>query len=86
MKKFLAWEIDDKTFLEIFKLAKQHGKKVGDSMQAEFEEIYKRSPKKFRLLGATDQDIDMITGNLREQGKKVINLHEEDRRKNDNIS
>ncbi len=81
MKKYLAWSIDPKTALEIFNLAEQHGKKAGDSMQAEFLEIYKKKPNKFKLLGATDQDIDMIAGNLREEGKKILNLNEIDRRK-----
>ncbi len=81
MKKYLAWSIDPKTALEIFNLAEQHGKKAGESMQTEFLEIYKKKPEKFQLLGATDQDVDMLTGNLREQGKKIINLNEIDRRK-----
>jgi len=81
MKKFLAWSIDPEALLEIIELAKQHGKKEGDNMQAEFEEILKKKPNKIKLLGATDQDIDMITGNLREQGKRILNINEIDRRK-----
>ena len=81
MKKYLALSIDPKTVLEIIELAKKHGKQAGDSMQAEFEEIYKKKPDKFKLLGATDQDVDMITGNLREKNLKILNLKEIDRRK-----
>jgi len=68
-------------YLEIVELAKKHGKKSGDSMQEEFDEILKKYPDKVKELGTTDMDVDLLTGNLRENGKKVLNLKEEDRRK-----
>jgi len=81
MKKHLAWLIDPHIVCEIIELAQKHGKRKGDNMQTEFETILKKKPNKFKLLGATDQDIDMITGNLREQGKKILNINEINRRK-----
>ena len=81
MKKHLAWLVDPDAILEIIELAQQHGKKEGDNMQAEFEEILKKKPDKFKLLGATDKDVDMITGELRERGKRILNIKEIDRRK-----
>jgi hypothetical protein len=80
MKK-LVWLTDIDTTLEIFELALKHGKKPGESMQEEFIEIYKQKKEKFQLIGCTEQDIDMLTGNLREEGKKILNLNEIERRK-----
>jgi len=68
-------------YLEIVELAKKHGKKSGDSMQEEFDEILKKYPNEIKELGTTDMGVDLLTGNLRENGKKVLNLKEEDRRK-----
>lgn len=80
-KKQLVWLIDLDTYSEIIELAQKRGKKVGDSMQQEFEEVLKKKKQKFELLGHTDQDIDLLTGNIREMGLKVLNLKEIQRRK-----
>ena len=75
------WKLDIDTALEIFELAKSHGKKAGDNCQVEFDEIKKKYPEKFKDLGITNQDVDLLTGNLREKGLKILNLKEIERRK-----
>ena len=77
--KHMLWDVDIDTIIEVFELAKKHGKKPGDSCQEEFDEVLKNKPNKFKALGTTDKDIDIITGNLREQGNKVFNLKEWER-------
>ncbi len=65
--------IDD--YLKIVDMAKKKGKKVGDSMQEEFKE-YLKTVKNLKKLGKVDIDIDMLAGNLREQGLKIFNMKE----------
>lgn len=62
--------------LKVYDLAKSRGKKTGDSIQDEFFELLDKEPDAAKFIGQTDQDIDMMTGNLREQGSKVININE----------
>ena len=76
-----VWNINLDTFLEIMELAKKRGKKAGESMQEEFEEVRKKHPEKFKHLGTTDKDGDLLTGDLREEGIKVLNLDEIERGK-----
>ena len=73
------WRITMEQYMEVINLAIKHGKKEGDSMQEEFIEI----KKKYLLtpIGTTDKDLDQLTGELRENGKKVLNLNEIERRK-----
>lgn len=66
-------------YFEIVELAKQNGKKPGESMQEEFEIILKKRPEAFQLLGVSDKDVDMMTGDLREKGMKILNISEVDR-------
>lgn len=70
-------------YMEMVELARRRGKIVGDSMEKEFRELLEkyRKDKKIKYLGLTNQDIDLLTGNLREKGKKVFNIVEW-RRKN----
>ena len=68
------WAIDIDTYFLIYDLAKKHGKKPGDSMQAEFEEIQKKYPEKFRHVGNTDMDIDLLKGNLEEEGFRIKDI------------
>ena len=75
-----AWLSDLGTYLEAVKLAKQHGKKAGDNISDELMEVMKKNPKKFHMLGTTDMDLDMICGNLREQGLKIFNIKEAERK------
>lgn len=81
MEKKTMFMADIDTIFEVFELAKAHGKKAGDNIQSEFDEILKKKPEKFKCLGTTDQDSDMLTGNLREKGLKIVNLNEIERRK-----
>jgi len=37
--------------------------------------------KQMKPIGTTDKDIDQLTGDLREEGKKILNLNEIQRRK-----
>jgi len=78
------WLLDLDTVIEIFELAKKHGKKEGDNIQAEFDEIMKKYPDKFKYLGNTNKDIDLLTGDLREKGLKILNLNEEKRKRKRN--
>ena len=82
--KNLVWLFDIDTYLAICELAKKHGKKAGDSMQEEFIEVMKFNRKKFELLGYTNKDIDLLTGEMREKGLKVYNPKEKQRRKRGN--
>lgn len=75
--------MDISIYLEIVKLAQEHGKKPGDSMQEEFLEILKKKRKEIEYLGNTDKDKDLLLGDLREEGLKIFDLDEE-RRKKDN--
>lgn len=81
MKKYSAYQITTEGYIRICELAQKNGKKVGDSMQDEFNQILKEHPEWFKFLGVTNKDVDLLTGNLREQGIKIINLKEEQRRK-----
>lgn len=79
--KKALWTIDINTYMDIVHLAKKHGKKTGDNMQSEFEEVLKTKKDKIKLLGITETDIDLLTGNLREHGVKVLNLKEIERKR-----
>ena len=68
---------------EAIKLGKARGKKEGEDLSVEFFEILKKQNKedKIKHLGQTDKDIDLLTGDMREEGYKILNLTEEERRK-----
>lgn len=72
--------IDINTYFMIVDLAQKHGKKAGESMQEEFEELRAKYPEKFQYLGFTDKDTDQLTGDLREFGLRVFNPKENERR------
>ena len=76
--KIYEMTIDD--YLAIIDLAKAHGKNQGDSMQQELEEIMEKKQGKIKLIGETNKDSDVLTGDLREEGIKVLNLNEEIRK------
>ena len=67
-------------YLEIYNLAISHGKKPGDSMAEEFQEIAEKHPDWFKLFGETNKDLDQLTGDIRENGGKVLNINEIQRR------
>jgi uncharacterized protein (DUF1015 family) len=79
-----VWTLTLNDYIEIMEeaivLAKERGKQVGENIEQEFFEIAKKKNKEIKHLGITDQDIDMLTGNLRERGFKIKNLKEEQRR------
>ena len=77
------WLITAEIYEEIINLALTHGKKEGESMQEEFEEIRKKHSE-IQHLGTTDKDIDMLTGELRDKGQKILNLNEEERKRKRN--
>jgi hypothetical protein len=83
MKERAMYMVDVDTMIKVYELAKEHGKIAGENIQEEFDEIKKLFPEKFKFMGVTDQDIDMLTGNLRESGFKIKNLKEEERRTNE---
>ena len=64
-------------YFEIITLAKTSGKVAGDSMQEEFDIIIKKYS--VPLLGVTDKDVDLVTGELRNSGLKILNLNELER-------
>lgn len=76
-----VWQITAEIYCEICELAMSHGKKPGESMQEEFEEVYKKHNKDIKHLGTTEKDIDQLTGDLREEGKRVLNINEIERRR-----
>jgi len=79
-----AFLMDAETYLEIVGLAQKHGKKPGESMKEEFEEVMKKRKDKIQFLGTTDKDIDLLTGELRERGLKIYNSKEEERKRKKN--
>jgi hypothetical protein len=80
--------LDIDTYIEIMeeaiKLGKERGKKEGDNIEQEFFEIAAKLGKmeKIQHLGQTEKDIDLLSGNLRENGLKVFNIKEIERRNN----
>jgi len=72
-----------KIYSEAVELAKQHGKKTGEDFGEELFEIAKKYNITIIPLGSTEKDGSMLTGDLREEGKKILNLNEEmEKRKN----
>jgi len=68
---------------EVIVLGKERGKKTGDNLEQEFFEIAKKKgmTDKIKHLGTIDKDSDLLTGDLREEGFKIINLKEEERKR-----
>jgi hypothetical protein len=67
--------------LKVYEKAKTNGKKAGDSIQTEFDEMLQIDPGAVTFIGQSTDDIDLMTGNLRELGVKVTNLNEIERQK-----
>lgn len=61
--------------------AKFQGVKPGESFAKQLMEVMKRHPEWVTKIEPCDKDIDMMTGDMREQGKKVFNLNEYMRQK-----
>ena len=79
--KFAYWLITLDDYIKIRELAIKNGKKPGESMQEEFKQYIKERPERIKLIGISNKDIDMLTGDLREKGKKILNMKELERRK-----
>jgi len=65
-------------------LGKERGKKTGDNLEKEFFEVAKKKNLMPQFLGKTEQDIDLIAGNLREDGLKILNMREQQGGRNEN--
>lgn len=79
-KKNLIWITDIDTILEVYDLAKKRGKNAGDSVEKEFMEIVKKKKNKAKIIGTTNKNIDLIAGECRENGLKVFNMKEYERK------
>jgi hypothetical protein len=68
---------------EAIVLGKSRGKKEGDNLEQEFFEIAQEKGliDKIKHLGQTEMDKDLLIGNMREEGLKILDLDEEKRRK-----
>lgn len=86
MKYIYSISADDliKIYPEALELAKQRGKQPGQDFGEELFEIAKKYNIKIEGLGSSEKDVDLLTGDLREEGLKVLNLNEE-MRKNKNV-
>jgi len=86
MNNLFTMSISD--YIEIMEeaiiLGKERGKKEGDDLTQEFFEIAAKKNKleKIKHLGQTEKDIDLLSGDLRENGLKVFNIKEIERKKN----
>lgn len=80
--KNIIWSIKDlKVIPLIWQLGYRNGLKSGDKPTAnEFFEAWARHKDWVEPIGMTEQDLDMICGNLRESGLKVLNTNELKRR------
>jgi len=85
MNNLFILSIDDYLTImeEAIVLGKERGKIEGDNLEKEFFEIAEKKglTNKIKHVGQTELDKDMIVGNLRENGLKILNLDEEKRRK-----
>ena len=79
------WTTSISDFLEIYeeaiKLGKERGKKEGDNLEQEFFEIANKKNKIPKHIGQTEMDKDLLVGNLRENGHKILDIDELNRRK-----
>jgi hypothetical protein len=71
----------NKAIVLAMQLAYKNGKSAGDGMAEELNEVARRHPEWVEFLGNTEADADKITGDLREEGMKVLNIEEEKRKK-----
>lgn len=59
--------------------AKFQGVKPGESYEKQLMEVIERHPEWVSKVEPCEKDIDQLTGDARENGQKVINIHEADR-------
>ena len=60
----------------ILERALANGKIAGQSMKEEFDQVIQEHPEWFEIVGETDLDVDMLTGELRDRGVRVFNFNE----------
>lgn len=81
MKNKVLMMLSGQEVLEVYeeavKRALKNGKKTGESIEEEFFEVMKEKKIAGTIIGSTDKDIDLLTGDLRESGFKVKNINEE---------
>jgi hypothetical protein len=76
------WMLNISDFLIIYEetiiLGKERGKKEGDNLEEEFFEVAKKKGliDNIKHIGQSNKDIDLLTGDLREEGLKILNLNE----------
>jgi hypothetical protein len=70
----------NKVIVLAMQLGYKNGKSAGDGMAEEMIEVGKRHPEWVTFLGNTEKDASIITGDLREEGMKVKNVQEEQRK------
>lgn len=68
------WQINFDGYFEIVKRSKEAGLKPGDDMTPIFLKYMEEKGNK--PIGNTDMDIDLLAGNLRENGLKILNMKE----------
>lgn len=72
---------DTRALILMYQLGFKNNKKPGEGLAEEALEVSKRHPDWITIIGKTEMDADMLAGNLREEGKKVLNLNELKRQK-----
>lgn len=78
----LAFMLNDFRALPLMvQLAYKNGKKEGQGMAEEAIEVSKRHPEWVTILGNTEMDAGQMTGELREEGLKILNVNEIERQK-----
>ena len=69
-----VWKLNTATYLDIIDLAMSRGKKEGDSMRDEFEEILRTQRDEHNLLGVTNEAIKEMIDNMSEQDVKMPSI------------
>ncbi len=67
----------------MMQLAYKNMKKPGAGLAEELTEVARRHPEWVTIIGKTEMDADLMTGNMRELNPKlkILNLNEERRKK-----
>lgn len=77
----LAFILNDTRAIPLMiQLGYKNNKKEGQGLAEEAVEVAKRHPTWVTILGNTEMDASLLAGNLREEGLKVLNLNEIERK------
>lgn len=68
------WMMTADDYIEIVKRAKDLGLKEGESMEEVLKEYMKEKNQK--PIAKTNKDLDVLCGDMREEGMKVLNMNE----------